>query len=329
MPIPPIAVAAARLGWSWQWNQLMNGLAPADQAGNYRRPDSQHQKALVLNENELTNRPKSQLPHLIIGRSCPWAHRTWLVYQLRGLYNNLNLIIAKVDKKAGRWAIEPSWLDCESLLEIYQKCGKPPSYRATVPTLVDPGATAKETPQLLGNESAQLVEVLNAWPGNIEAPNLAPNNLQEEIHNWQTLLQPSVNDGVYKCGFARTQFAYDNACSELFTALKKVDISLSKKNPWLCGNQLTLADVRLFPTLIRWEMVYEPFFGCSQEPLWSFSNLWKWRQRFLSLPKVLESCDSVAWRNDYFGALFPLRPSGIVPSGPHLAKMVNAKAPNQ
>ena len=329
MSIHPIAVATARMGWNWQWNQLMNGLAPADPAGNYRRPPNQHLKALVQNENELKKRPKNHLPHLIIGRSCPWAHRTWLVYELRGLHNNLNLIIAKADKKAGRWSIEPSWLGSKSLLEIYQKCGQPPSHRATVPALVDPGTTKEEAPQLLGNESAQLVEVLNEWPSNFEGLNLAPSNLQEEIKSWERLLQPSVNDGVYRCGFARTQIAYDIACSELFQALKQVDQSLSKKGPWLCGKQLTLADVRLFPTLIRWEMVYEPFFGCSQEPLWSFSNLWKWRQRFLSLPKVLETCDSVAWRNDYFGALFPLRPSGIVPSGPNLARMVNAKAPNQ
>ena len=328
MAIPPIAVAMARMGWNWQWNQLMNGLAPADHEGNYQRPPSQHQKALVPNKSELKSRPKSHLPHLIIGRSCPWAHRTWLIYQLRDLKKNLNLIIAKADKKAGRWSLEPSWLGCESLLAIYQKCGQPPTYRATVPTLIDPGEPSEDNPKLLGNESAQLVEVLNQWPVQSEAINLAPENLQEDIQRWQNLIQPSVNDGVYRCGFARTQSAYDKASSELFQALKEVERSLSEKGPWLCGDQLTLADVRLFPTLIRWEMVYEPLFGCSKEPLWTFSNLWKWRQRFLSLPKVIDTCDSAAWRYDYFGALFPLRPSGIVPSGPNLVKIVNSKAPN-
>ena len=328
MSIPPIAVAAARSGWNWQWNQLMNGLAPSDQAGNYLRPESQHQRALVPGETVLANRSKSDLPYLIIGRSCPWAHRTWLVYQLRGLKSNLNLVIAKADKKAGLWVLNPSWLGCDSLLGLYKKCGQPPSHRATVPTLIDPAPTGINKPELLGNESAQLVEVLNEWPTNIEAPDLSPKELQKEIKSWQNLIQPSVNNGVYRCGFARTQSAYDKACAELFKALQEIELSLSQKGPWLCGDMLTLADVRLFPTLIRWEMVYEPFFGCSKEPLWSFKNLWKWRQRFLSLPSILETCDSAAWRNDYFGALFPLRPSGIVPSGPDLVKMVNAKVPD-
>ncbi len=329
MPIPPIAVAAAQKGWNWQWRQLMSGLAPADQNGNYQRPSSQHQKAQVPKAHEVANRSKENRPYLIIGRSCPWAHRTWLVYQLRCLHNNLNLIIAKVDKKAGRWKIDPAFLGCDSLLGLYQKCGEPPSHRATVPTLLDPSPASNTKPQLLGNESAQLIEVLNKWPAKSNALDLAPKHLQKEIDTWQNILQTSVNDGVYRCGFARTQSAYNKASNELFKALETVELSLSKTGPWLCGDQLTLADVRLFPTLIRWEMVYEPFFGCSQEPLWSFSNLWKWRQRFLSLPKVLETCDSAAWRNDYFGALFPLRPSGIIPAGPNLVKMVNAIAPKQ
>ena len=329
MSIPPIAVVTARRSWNWQWNQLMNGLAPTDPKGNYQRPPSEHQKATILEENDIINRSKQNLPYLIIGRSCPWAHRTWLVFQLRDLHKNLNLIVAKVDKKAGRWAMEPSLLGCDSLLGLYKKCGQPPSHRATVPTIVDPGANNQSKPKLLGNESTQLIEVLNNWPTSKNAPDLAPKLLHKDIEKWQDLLQTSVNDGVYRCGFARTQSAYDKACDELFNALTKIEQSLEQKGPWLCGDQLTLADVRLFPTLIRWEVVYEPFFGCSKEPLWSFRKLWEWRQRFLALPQVLETCDSVAWRNDYFGALFPLRPSGIVPAGPNLVKMVNAKTPNQ
>ncbi len=330
MSIPPIAVTAARKCWNWQWNQLMNGLAPSDNDGNYQRPTSQHQKAIALDEHAIRNRAKNNHPHLIIGRSCPWAHRTWLVYQLRGLSSSINLLIAKVDKKAGRWAIEPSWLGCNSLLGLYEKCGQPPSHRATVPVLIDPIYSSRKKPEIIGNESSQLIKVLNQWPTDSQiAPDLSPINLQEKISDWQVLLQNSVNDGVYRCGFARNQSAYDKACKELFQALGKIELSLSKEGPWLCGTKLTLADIQLFPTLIRWEMVYEPFFGCSKEPLWSFPNIWKWRQRFFSLPKVLETCDSIAWRNDYFGTLFPLRPSNIVPAGPDLVKIVNIKALNR
>ena len=136
-----------------------------------------------------------------------------------------------------------------------------------------------------------------------------------------------VNDGVYRCGFARTQSAYEMSSNNLFDTLKKVNESLSKKGPWLCGKELTLADIRLFPTLIRWEMVYEPLFGCSKEPLWSFPFIWEWRQRLFAMKSISETCDSISWRKDYFGALFPLRPSNIVPCGPDLIKMVNAEPP--
>ena len=122
MPIPPAIVAAARRTWQWQWNQLMNALAPADKVGNYLRPPSKHKNAIVLKEEELSTRTKEQRPLLIIGRSCPWAHRTWLIHELRGLQNNLNLLIAKSDHKTGRWMLDPPWLGCNSLLSLYLKC---------------------------------------------------------------------------------------------------------------------------------------------------------------------------------------------------------------
>ncbi len=327
MSIPPFVVTTARKGWKWQWNQLMNALAPADKQGNYCRPASQYLNAVIPNEDELKTRSERQLPKLIVGRSCPWAHRTWLVYQLRGLEANLSLFLAKADHEGGRWQLDPPLMGCNSLLALYKLCGTPPSNRATVPTLLDPGLTPYSKPQLISNESAQLVELLNQWPTTNNAPDLSPKRLQSEIQNWQELLQNAVNDGVYRCGFARTQTAYDKACTELFNALQEVEKNLSKSGPWLCGNQLTLADIRLFPTLIRWEMVYVPLFGCTKQPLWSFPNLWRWRQRFLALPKVSQTCNSFTWRKDYFQALFPLRPNNIVPAGPDLAKIVNAAPP--
>jgi putative glutathione S-transferase len=85
--------------------------------------------------------------------------------------------------------------------------------------------------------------------------------------------------------------------------------------------------VVLFPTLIRWEMVYAPLFGCSRLPLWQLPALWHWRARFLALPGVADTCSADAWRRDYFGSLFPLHPSGIVPAGPDLATLVSAPPP--
>ena len=319
MSIPPVVVMTARATWNWQWQQLMGGLGPADAQGNYQRPDSDHLNAVPPKPSELNGRSANDRPHLILGRSCPWAHRTWLMIQLRGLTDQIGLIMARADHRGGRWQLDPSWLGCNTLLGLYRRCKALPSHRATVPVLIDPLHLS-----ILGNESAQLVELLNNWPGVSEAPDLAPKSLQSELERWQALLQPHVNDGVYRCGFARNQEAYNRASSALFDALEQVDESLKQQGPWLCGEQLTLADVRLFPTMIRWETVYAPLFGCSGRPLWEFSQLWSWRQRFFALPGVAETCDAEAWSHDYFGALFPLNPGGIVPAAPNLSKLMQS-----
>ncbi len=325
MSIPPCVVATARLAWNWQWNQLMNGLAPCDKAGNYLRPKSEGISSELPSADEVQNRAYEQLPRLIIGRSCPWAHRTWLVYKLRGLEDTLQLIIVQADHKEGRWKLKPSWKDCDSLLSLYKLCGIDSKKRATVPVIIDPGPNKNDKPKMVGNESAKLVELLNCWPTKKDKSlNLIPPSLKGEIETWQNNLQNSVNDGVYRCGFARNQAAYEKASKELFHALSAVNKSLSKKGPWICGDQITIADIRLFPTIIRWELIYQPLFGCSQRPLWEFNYLWEWRQRFMNLPAVKETCDELAWRKDYFGALFPLRPSNIIPSAPSLNEIINA-----
>ena len=106
-----------------------------------------------------------------------------------------------------------------------------------------------------------------------------------------------------------------------------MEAELAARGPWLCGERLTLADVVLFPTLIRLELVYAPLFGVSRRPLWQLPALWEWRRRFFSLPGVATTCFAEAWRADYFGALFPLHPSGIVPAGPDLATLVGSQPP--
>ena len=312
MTIPPQLVATARCLWWLQWQRLMDGLAPADPEGNYQRRASQFSGRAIqpLLAQALATTRK---PILIVGRSCPWAHRTRLVHQLCALADAVELVLVEPDPQGGRWIFPEPLLGCRSLQQLYRLAGANPQQRATVPLLLDPGTEA-QAPVILSNESAELVQLLNRWPG--AAQDLEPAQLLEPIEQWSQLLQHTLNDGVYRCGFARSQAAYERAEAALFAALEALEASLSRRGPWLCGETLSLADVRVFPTLIRWEQVYAPLFGCSRQPLWCFPALWQWRARFLALPGVLQTCDPVAWRADYFGALFPLRPSALVPAGP-------------
>ncbi|MFM7236360.1 MAG: glutathione S-transferase C-terminal domain-containing protein [Cyanobium sp.] len=323
MSPPPALVRSVRAFWHWQWLQLMGGLAPADGAGHYRRPAGAYTALPPLPQDAA----EAGAHGLIVGRSCPWAHRAWLVWTLRGLGDTLTLQMVEPDPEAGRWRFPEPFLGCSTLADLYRRSGGNHQARATVPLIVQ-----RSSGRILVNESARVIELLNRWPAPASSPDLEPAASAEAIAHWRNRFQEAVNDGVYRCGFARSQQAYDADQTALFAALEAADEALlaqeAKGEQWLCSAVVpTLADVVLFPTLIRWEMVYAPLFGCSQRPLWQLPALWRWRARFLALPGVAATCFADHWRQDYFGALFPLHPSGLIPAGPDLATLVNSTPP--
>jgi len=315
MPPPAALVRTARCLWQRQWLTLMGGLGPADAQGRYRRPAAAFGERPTLPADAWA--PSGHV--LIVGRSCPWAHRAWLTWTLRGLAGSIDLMVVDPDPAAGRWRFAIPFAGCTTLAELYRASGSAARAPATVPALY-----SRSQGRILVNESARLIELLNGWPG--EGPDLWPAARREAIESWRERLQDSVNDGVYRCGFARNQAAYDEAETELFNTLEALDEQLreaaSAGVSWLCGAEPSLADVVLFPTLIRLELVYAPLFGCSRRPLWQLPALAEWRSRFFALPGVAETCFPEAWRRDYFGSLFPLHPSGIIPAGPDLASLV-------
>ena len=314
----PLLVRSARCLWLWQWQQLMGGLGPADAGGNYQRPSSAFDQLPPPPDNAGQNGGHV----LIVGRSCPWAHRAWLVWALRRLHPSIELLVVEPDPQAGRWRFTAPFEGCQTLAELYRRCGAPADTRATVPALY-----SRAQQRIVLSESARLIELLNRWPGG--ARDLEPLAQAVSTAQWRERLQHQVNDGVYRCGFARNQAAYDRAETALFDTLSALDADLEQRpGAWLSGPELSLADVVLFPTLIRLELIYAPLFGCSRLPLWQLSTLWQWRSRFYGLEHVADTCWPEAWQRDYFTALFPLHPSGIVPAGPSLATLVGA-SPNR
>ena len=133
MPIPPLVVNTARCAWHWQWQRLMGGLGPADADGNYRRPPSPFAERATLPAQAAE--PGRHV--LIVGRSCPWAHRAWLVWALRGLESGIELLVVDPDPQAGRWVFAQPFLGCTTLQQLYRRAGAAPEARATVPVLVD------------------------------------------------------------------------------------------------------------------------------------------------------------------------------------------------
>ena len=323
MAIPPIFVKAARNIWSFEWRILMNGLAPSDSNGNYKRPINLQQQIQIPTEKDLKNRASTQMPGLIVGKSCPWAHRTWIIHEIKGLKKSINLHIAEVDAAGGRWILDPPIQGCKTLQELYGKCGNHQSRRATVPMLFDPGNEPEAKLRLINNESAELVEILNNWPIYDHEIDLNPSKYKKQIIHWQNLIQENINNGVYKCGFARNQKAYEKASEDLFSVLNIIEENLQSNGPWLCGKFFTIADIRLFPTLIRWEAIYHPLFKCSKKSIKSFPYILKWRKKIFNMYDIKKTCDIDAWRKDYYGALFPINPSSIIPKGESITTIVN------
>ena len=323
MATPPILVKAAKEIWNCEWNILMNGLAPSDSKGNYKRPKNLQSEIQIPTKDDLRTRDMDQMPYLIIGQSCPWAHRVWIMHEIKGLKATINLNIAQVNTSSGRWIFQPNLKGCKTLQDLYKKCNQYKIKRATVPMLFDPGKKAKSKFRLINNESAELLEILNEWPISSNSLDLNPENHHEKIFNWQNIIQENINNGVYKCGFARNQKAYEKASKNLFSTLNIIEEHLKSNGPWLCGKNLSIADIRLFPTLIRWEAIYYPLFKCSNKPIESFPHIIKWRKKIFNMYNIKKTCDVDAWRKDYFGALFPLNPSSIIPKGEDITTTIN------
>jgi putative glutathione S-transferase len=144
---------------------------------------------------------------------------------------------------------------------------------------------------------------------------LYPAALHEEIDSLNQKIYDTVNNGVYKCGFAQTQTAYDQAVTALFDTLDQLDATLSA-NRYLCGSEITLADVRLFTTLIRFDVAYHGIFKCNRRRIADYANLSGYLADIYQIPGIAATCDINAVKRDYFGNLFPLNPGGIVPIGP-------------
>lgn len=287
---------------------MMSQMAPRSKDGAYVRPDS------AFRDRTLTPDPNRYF--LIVGMSCPWAHRTLVTRALKGLTNAVDVFTVYPSTDEGRWLIEPNQsepllTDAHALQAVYSRCH--PSYggRATVPVLCD-----RKTQTIINNESADIIELLNSEFGALATgPDLYPEALKPQIDALNDKIYATVNNGVYRCGFAQTQTAYEQAVTELFDTLDELDNTLANQR-YLCGSQLTLADVRLFTTLIRFDIAYHGIFKCNRRRIADYTHLSGYLRDLYQLPGIAETCDIEAVKRDYYGNLFPLNPGGIVPVGP-------------
>lgn len=251
--------------------------------------------------------------HLFVAWNCPWAHRTLLARVLFGLQDAITLSYARPRRTPDGWVFDTTGefsdpeLGVTALHQVYAR--QRPAYtgRVTVPVLWD-----RQTGQIVSNESADILRMMRAFG---RGPDLYPIALRADIDQWNDLIYAQVNNGVYRAGFARTQAAYDTAVADVFAALDRIEAHLDA-NDWLCGDTLTEADLRLFPTLARFDVAYHYAFKCNLRRLTDYPNLWRYARRFYALPGVADTVRFEIYKQGYFSPSELRNPLGIVPAGP-------------
>ena len=243
---------------------------------------------------------------LYVSRACPWAHRTLIVRAFARLEKRVPAFYADPYMAENGWDFSDlsNAGGIRYLHELYAKAKPDYTGRVSVPVLWD----ARDG-RIVNNESSEIIRMMGAG--------LYPEKLRREIDTVNERVYQTLNNGVYRAGFARAQDKYDEAVKQLFATLDWLEKRLAKRR-WLCGEKVTEADVRLFPTLVRFDAVYYSHFKCNLRRLADYPRLWRYTRRFYALPGVARTVDLAEIKSHYYRSQKDINPTQIVPRGPAL-----------
>ena len=258
--------------------------------------------------------------HLYVAAACPWAHRTLIFRALKGLAPHISVDVVHPDMLADGWhfatdfdgATGDSLFGSTFLRDIYAKADPNFTGRVTVPILWD-----KETGTIVSNESSEIIRMFNSAFDHVtgNTDDYWPEALREEIETINDRVYDTLNNGVYRCGFARSQAAYDAAVQELFATMDWLEERLATRR-YLVGDQITEADWRLAATLFRFDAVYHTHFKCNRSRLVDFPNLWAYARELYQWPGIAETINMPAIARHYYYSHESVNPHRIVPIGP-------------
>lgn len=280
--------------------------------GEFIRPDSPYRAAI----GDSSFPAEAGRYHLFVNAGCPWAYRTILYRALKRLDHLIGLSFTEPAAGPQGWTFlgsqdgEPEpILGASHLHQVYTAADAEFTGRCTVPVLWD-----LKQRTIVNNESSEIIRMLDAAFDDFEGVDPVryyPVHLASEIDALNEWIYAAVNNGVYRCGFASTQSAYDEAFDVLFDALDRLDARLADRR-YLCGDEITEADWRLFATLVRFDVGYHGQFRCNRNRLTDFPNLWPYTRDLYQQPRVADTVDVQAIKGIYYGS----RPPGILPKGP-------------
>ncbi|AGI24593.1 glutathione S-transferase domain-containing protein [Pseudomonas sp. ATCC 13867] len=257
--------------------------------------------------------------HLYVSLACPWAHRTLIYRQLKGLESLIDVSVVSWLMLENGWTFDKTLGSTGDKLDVldflHQRYTRDDAHytgRVTVPVLWD-----KHEQRIVSNESAEIIRMFNSAFDGITGNrlDLYPEPLRTQIDELNERIYPAVNNGVYRAGFATTQDAYEEAFKTLFGELDRLDERLGKQR-YLTGEYLTEADVRLFTTLIRFDAVYHGHFKCNLRRLADYPNLSGWLHELYQLDGVAGTVDFQHIKNHYYASHRTINPTGVVPLGP-------------
>ncbi|TKB45660.1 glutathione S-transferase family protein [Thalassotalea mangrovi] len=266
--------------------------------------------------------------HLYVSLACPWAHRTLIFRKLKGLESMISVSVVHYLMKENGWTFaeqenndNPDWVDIkdhindkEFLHQVYTQADPNYSGRVTVPVLWD-----KETNTIVSNESSEIIRMFNRAFDSLGAKpwDFYPEKLQDEIDAMNDFVYPNINNGVYRAGFATSQSAYEEAVSELFSALDSIENRLGKQR-YLVSDLITEADWRLFTTLIRFDAVYVGHFKCNLRRIADYPNISGYLRELYQVKGVAETVNMTHIKHHYYESHDMINPTGVVPKGPIL-----------
>ncbi|MEM7295380.1 MAG: glutathione S-transferase family protein [Pseudomonadota bacterium] len=267
-------------------------------------------------------RAESGRYHLYVSHACPWAHRTLIFRTLKGLEDHVSVDVVHSDMLSEGWTFETdahgatgdSHFGSRYMHQIYTRVAPDITTRVTVPVLYD---LAQDT--IVSNESSEIIRMFNsAFDGITEnRDDYWPEALRSEIETVNTRIYDTVNNGVYKAGFATTQAAYDAAVGPLFESLDWLEERLSSQR-YLVGDRVTEADWRLFTTLVRFDAVYHLHFKCNRRRLIDYANLWAYVRELYQWPGVAKTVNMEHIVRHYHYSHESINPHRIIPINPEI-----------
>lgn len=298
--------------WKDQWYDTKGA------GGRFERPSSAY-RDWVTADGSSGYPAEAGRYHLYVSLACPWAHRTLIARRLKGLEDAIPISVVHWYMGDQGWAFrdapgcipDPN-LGADYLHRVYTAANPTYSGRVTVPVLWD---TQRRT--IVNNESAEILRMFNSAFNAFadSGVNLLPEPLRESIDELNRDIYKRVNNGVYRCGFATSQEAYDEAFADLFACLDALDRRLADQ-PFLLGDAHTEADWRLFTTLIRFDAVYVGHFKCNLRRIADYPNLSRYTLDLARVPKVASTIDFEHIKRHYYESHSTINPTGIVPGGP-------------